>query len=174
LDKIETMKLVIKQNIAICFLFLVLFNSIGTTLLYIGWKAMMSEKIEEMAKTMPLNSLTKIMKPFDGYIEHEFELNGKMFDVISYQLKAGEISYYCIYDFEEECINSTDDNELNNCIAKCKQSSKNIAKRLFNPITAVLQTISFVEDISFHHSYAIGFYSLLDLAIENTSPPPKV
>jgi hypothetical protein len=174
LDKIETMKLVIKQNIAICFLFLVLFNSIGTTLLYIGWKSMMSEKIEEMAKTMPLNSLTKITKPFDGYIEHEFELNGKMFDVISYQLKAGEISYYCIYDFEEECINSADDNELNNCIAKCKQSSKNIAKRLFNPITAVLQTISFVEDISFHHSYAIGFYSLLDLAIENTSPPPKV
>ncbi len=168
------MKLVIKQNIAICFLFLVLFNSIGTTLLYIGWKSMMSEKIEEMAKTMPLNSLTKITKPFDGYIEHEFELNGKMFDVISYQLKAGEISYYCIYDFEEECINSADDNELNNCIAKCKQSSKNIAKRLFNPITAVLQTISFVEDISFHHSYAIGFYSLLDLAIENTSPPPKV
>jgi len=168
------MKLVIKQYIAICFLLLVLFNGIGTTILYIGWKAIMSEKIEEMAKTMPLNSLTKIIKPFDGYIEYEFELNGKMFDVISYQLKAGKISYYCINDFEEECINSADDNQLNKCIAKCKQSSKNIAKRLFNPITAILQPISFTEDISFLHTYPIGFYSLLDLSIENTSPPPEV
>ena len=168
------MKPAIKQYISICFLFLVSFNTVGTSILYIGWKAIMSEKIEEMAIIMPLNSLTKITKPFDGYIEHEFELNGKMFDVISYQLKASEISYYCIHDFEEECINSADDNELNKCIAKCKQSSKNIAKRLFNPITAILQPKSFVEDISFLYSYATGFYSLLDLTIENNSPPPEV
>lgn len=168
------MKPAIKKYISICFLFLVSFNTVGTSILYIGWKAIMSEKIEEIAKTMPLNRLTKITKPFDGYIEHEFELNGKMFDVISYQLNETKIDYYCINDFEEECINSIDDNDLNKCIAQCKQSSKNIAKRLFNPITAILQPNSFVEDISFLHSYAIGLNSLLDFSIENTSPPPEV
>ncbi len=133
----------------------------------------MSKKIEEMAKTMPLTNLTKITKPFEGYIEHEFELNGKMFDVISYQLNETKIDYYCINDFEEECINSIDDNDLNKCIAKCKQSSKNIAKRLFNPITAILQPNRFAEDISFLHIYAFCYYSLLDLSIENISPPPQ-
>ncbi|MCX6187471.1 MAG: hypothetical protein NTU43_10825 [Bacteroidetes bacterium] len=134
----------------------------------------MSKKIEEIAKTMPLSSLTKISKPFDGYIEHEFELNGKMFDVISYQLNETKIYYYCINDFEEECINSADDNDLNKCIAKCKQSSKNIAKKLFNPITVIIEPNSFAEDISFLQLYALGFYSLLDLSIEITSPPPEV
>ena len=141
--------------------------------MYIGWKAIMYHKIEELAKSTPLSDLTKIIKINDGYIEHEFEFEGKMYDVISYKLYADKIHYYCINDFEEENINSVNDNDLNKCISKCKQNSKNIAKSLYKPVAAILKINSFYPKISFRYFYAVILYPLLDLSIENLLPPPK-
>ncbi len=166
----------IKKHIAISFLILVVFNTIGSCLLYIGWKAIMSNKIEEIAKTMPLSYLTKISKTYDGNIEQEFDFNGKMYDVISYQICENIIYYFCINDFEEDCIKTFSiikDDYLSNYISRSKQTSKDIAKKIFKPFKAILEDNSLSTKNSFQIIYAQFFYSILESSIENLTPPPK-
>jgi hypothetical protein len=132
-----------RKYIAIFLLLPVGFNAVGNTFVYITWRVLMQAHIKEIAATVPLQQLVKITQKNTLDIVDEFEWQGKMYDVVKQEVQGNEIIYYCINDFEEDQIaqNYQDtQNDLNTLQHKAKKTANNIAKKIFKPILALINT----------------------------------
>lgn len=149
-----------RKYIAIFMLLPISFHIVGNTFMYITWRALMQAHIKEIAAEVPLQQLVKITQKNTLDIVDEFEWQGKMYDVVKHEVHGNEIIYYCINDFEEDLIVQNCEetqNDLNTLQHKAKNEANNIAKKIFKPILAVLNT-PYTQS---HHTKAVQWFNVL-------------
>ncbi|MCX8009797.1 MAG: hypothetical protein N3A61_01465 [Ignavibacteria bacterium] len=163
----------------------ILINSLGQIFLYLHLKheakRLIYESVNELTeKDLTLISLSKQDKNSNNQNliwkeEYEFELNGKMYDIIKVEETKDSIIYYCINDEREEelikkFIKHFDENSINGKSKNSQSVSFQISNIQAIPISSYnlespkISTICYISLMEYYNS----------IHLDIPSPPPKI
>ncbi len=132
---------------------------------------------KNLLQKIPDSSLIKIHKAA-GFDDHEFELNGKMYDIVRYEINGDEKILYCFEDEAETALNLNIKRALNLSLTQ-HPFQKEISLKIQNIINSVFSFEAFpafnLAEFLFsaifpNHrikSFSTRFLSIL-------SPPPQL
>lgn len=165
-----------KQIAAFILLLLFSYNAVFSHISLWLWKVYMNEQIEALAKLLPNEKLEEIVLPNTQNPEHEIAHNGAMYDVIRYKQEGTIIRYFCVKDFTENILSSTQDETLSMKSKSAKDEWSSHAKHLQkNALTKYIITTNSPQLIHRLTEYIFPIFVLptLTTCIAIQTPPPN-
>jgi hypothetical protein len=176
-----------KKAISILILGLMLYNTLGYYLVYLGLviqaKAEMREKIEGsdiekdlITMVFDINNGEISDKGMDFKNEDEFEYKGGMYDVVSSETKGSFVYFYCINDKNEESIQASLEKHVANHFSTDAASQKRVNTFNKNIVKKGITNNSEIQ-VSRINNNCLFFNPQIDFLItvtkEISTPPPK-
>lgn len=131
---------------------------------------------EKIISKIPKNHLVEIIKPL-GFDEHEFELDGIMYDVVEKKESDGQLVLLCFADLNETELNHKLDKQIEkNLDSNPIKNGKD--KKIIDYVKVIYDEV-FFENISFliYQSATKSNFkyhqSSSEVSINTPSPPPK-
>jgi hypothetical protein len=160
------------------FLFIFLFKGFLSPLIYSLELTYIQYDIKEkLLQKIPDSSLIKIHK-VAGFDDHEFELDGKMYDVVRYEMNGDEKILYCFEDEAETALNLDIKRALNLYLTQ-HPFQKDISLKIQNIINSVFSfeafpafNLAIFPFSAIFLNYRINNFSSRILSI--LSPPPQL
>lgn len=162
---------------------LLLFAPISGTYIWMNYqkKTIKREVKENIISKLQKSDLVQLTFNHDNISvhwenDHEFEYEGRMYDIVDISIEENTITYWCWIDHEETALN----NQLNEIltIALLGNKDRNNKAEMLNNFLKALPLITFNEQaLTFDQSRGLSTYTpelLIDNILSVPSPPPDL
>ncbi|MBI4535318.1 MAG: hypothetical protein HY708_03505 [Ignavibacteriae bacterium] len=174
---------IVKKGFALIFLAVYLYNIVGYLAVFGVLQYRVKQEIKQVIKaSVPADELIVIaVKEGEEYIldwieDHEFRLNGKLFDIVRQQVSSDTTYYFCINDVQEEKLFENLDEHVRNHInshgqqgKSAKDISRDTCKDQFTP--PLNSTTAHLECVARLSPKELTYFSR---TVDVPTPPPRV